>query len=235
MATRYNIKPRICLNCNKPFRVSRGNRTKFCTRKCHSLWSIANYTPPEWKWKIENWAVIKFDSRVKRSTQTGCVNYWKIRCVNCEIESVRAQNMIQQDHKCQNCKGKPKGHSGVLRLYTVYKNNATKYRKSGLIPFLLELSEFRQITSSPCHYCGVLPSKMVNDGHGKINAWGQYFYNGIDRKDPNVGYTVENSLPCCENCNFAKGTMSYQRFIAYLDRVAKFRQLHIRDAESSFS
>lgn len=231
MATRYNINPRICLNCNQPFKVSRGNRTKFCTRKCHSLWSIANYEPPEWRWKIENWVVLGFEKRVKRPTQTGCLNFWKIKCVNCGIEAVRAQNMIQQDKKCQNCKGRPKGQSGLERIYkNCYQRNALSKKT----PFLLSLSEFQQITSSSCHYCGVLPSKMINEGH-KINAWGKYFYNGIDQKIPGIGYTVENSLPCCENCNFAKGTMSYDRFIAYLDRVARYRQLHIRDAEASFS
>ena len=45
--------------------------------------------------------------------------------------------------------------------------------------------------------------------------------NGIDRIDNNIGYTKENSVPCCEICNKAKRDMSYNDFINYLKRIVK--------------
>lgn len=45
--------------------------------------------------------------------------------------------------------------------------------------------------------------------------------NGIDRIDSEVGYTKENTVPCCKYCNTAKNTMSYNEFIEWIKRVYK--------------
>ena len=42
---------------------------------------------------------------------------------------------------------------------------------------------------------------------------------GIDRKDNTLGYTLENSVPCCPTCNFAKRGLSVIEFIEWARRV----------------
>ena len=39
-----------------------------------------------------------------------------------------------------------------------------------------------------------------------------YLYNGIDRKNNFLGYTLENIVPCCEKCNRAKHIMNLTEF-----------------------
>ena len=51
---------------------------------------------------------------------------------------------------------------------------------------------------------------------------GHIMYNGIDRKDNNIGYIVSNCLPCCSWCNKAKLTNKYEDFLNYIERVARF-------------
>lgn len=74
----------------------------------------------------------------------------------------------------------------------------------------LTVQEFKDMVLSVCHYCGAPPNQkchvaeLVEKGVSK---------QGIDRKDPAHGYTIENSVPCCAICNFAKLSFSYVDFI----------------------
>lgn len=80
----------------------------------------------------------------------------------------------------------------------------------------LELSqqEWFQIATLPCAYCGE-PGLSAPTGYG------------IDRIDSSLGYTKENSAPCCRDCNYMKSNFSADEFmmrvlkiVAYLDRNA---------------
>jgi len=44
--------------------------------------------------------------------------------------------------------------------------------------------------------------------------------SGIDRKDNNLGYTPENSLPCCTLCNMMKRTYSYDNFYKIINVIS---------------
>lgn len=48
-------------------------------------------------------------------------------------------------------------------------------------------------------------------------------YNGLDRRDNAQGYTLENTVPCCKFCNFAKNVYSEEDFIGWINRLVKFR------------
>jgi hypothetical protein len=50
-----------------------------------------------------------------------------------------------------------------------------------------------------------------------------YTHNGIDRRDNAKGYTIDNCLPCCENCNYIKRDIPYEDFMAWLDRIVRYR------------
>lgn len=53
-----------------------------------------------------------------------------------------------------------------------------------------------------CHYCG------CSD------------LGGIDRADSEKGYTLDNCLPCCKFCNYAKHTLGYAEFLALCKKVS---------------
>ena len=45
--------------------------------------------------------------------------------------------------------------------------------------------------------------------------------NGVDRINSNIGYTEENTVPCCKYCNTAKNTMTQNEFKMWIKRVYK--------------
>ena len=106
------------------------------------------------------------------------------------------------------------GESGLHRLFRSYKRNA-RNRK---IDFDLDLEIFHVLTQKPCHYCTAPPAATTSrDGS---DEHGHYVYNGVDRMDNAVGYTVKNSVTCCKDCNWAKRSRSYGDFITWIQRLA---------------
>jgi hypothetical protein len=108
---------------------------------------------------------------------------------------------------------KPTGEAAFEGVYRIYRTSARRRN----IPFDLPRDDFRRLTSSPCEYCGSPPSRKFIAGSGYLN--GQYLYSGIDRVDSNLGYTLENSCPCCTTCNYAKREKSLPEFKAWIDRL----------------
>lgn len=82
-----------------------------------------------------------------------------------------------------------------------YKSNA---KRRG-VEWSLDGSAER-LLSQNCAYCGAAPAP----------------WNGIDRMDNALGYTNENSVPCCKSCNWGKGgQMSPEQYVAHCVRVAR--------------
>jgi hypothetical protein len=75
-------------------------------------------------------------------------------------------------------------------------------------PCSLTYEEFLTfIAVKKCHYCNEnVVWKMYADQ--KTNR------NNLDRKDNNVGYSLDNCLVCCYSCNVTKGDrFSYEEFL----------------------
>jgi 5-methylcytosine-specific restriction endonuclease McrA len=82
-----------------------------------------------------------------------------------------------------------------------------------------------QLCKLPCHYCGDIRERTVHSKSGTRTAW----CSGIDRKDSTVGYTEQNSVPCCWPCNRGKGKMPYRDFLAYIDQVTSHNLRKVLD------
>ena len=52
-------------------------------------------------------------------------------------------------------------------------------------------------------------------------AYKDFLYNGIDRKDNNIGYIIENCVSCCGICNRMKMDMSYDDFLNHIRLIYK--------------
>jgi hypothetical protein len=53
---------------------------------------------------------------------------------------------------------------------------------------------------------------------GNINEPPLY-YNGIDRIDSNLGYEINNCIPCCGTCNYMKNTMTPKDFLKKIEII----------------
>lgn len=108
------------------------------------------------------------------------------------------------------------GEASLNGLYYEYVRSAKKRHKN----FELSKNEFKELTSSNCHYCGKIPSKI----YYKEGCKGEYKFNGVDRKDNSRGYTLDNSLPCCWECNNIKSNiLSYEEMIIVAKALVNFR------------
>lgn len=106
-----------------------------------------------------------------------------------------------------------KANSGFLKLLNVYKSNC----KRNDVDFLLTDEEFQKLTSSNCFYCNIEPSKISISKSGKSD----YKYNGIDKKDPEIGYIFDNCVPCCWDCNKLKSNYTFDEFKSLISKIYK--------------
>lgn len=82
--------------------------------------------------------------------------------------------------------------------------------------------EFNRLAAMDCHYCGTPPSMITK---GSLRG-GDYVYNGLDRIDNSLGYTLGNVLTCCKICNHAKVDMPYDDFLAWIAQLVEYHFFH---------
>jgi hypothetical protein len=85
--------------------------------------------------------------------------------------------------------------------YKAYKGDA---RRRG-VDFLLTVEEFGFFWQQPCEYCGIAIDTV-----------------GIDRRDSQKGYELDNCVSCCSTCNLAKGQLTFDEWMMYLEQVATY-------------
>lgn len=100
------------------------------------------------------------------------------------------------------------GQSAFNSLLRGYRNGAERRGYD----FLLTEDEFSHLTQGDCFYCGAKPAQKL----GSAANHGSIVYNGIDRVVNEVGYTLENCVTCCGECNRMKGVMSSENFILHV-------------------
>jgi hypothetical protein len=134
-------------------------------------------------------------------------------------EEVRSCGCLLKEARSQNGKNNKKkyGEEAIYRaLYIVHRNQA-KYRN---LSFTISGKVHKQLILSNCHYCGIEPSNLFNP---KYHDDETLKYNGIDRKNGEIGYEESNLVSCCLKCNKSKNTMNYEEFIEYLRRLIDFQ------------
>ena len=106
------------------------------------------------------------------------------------------------------------------RKYRKYKWCATRRNRV----FNLTESSFINIVKDDCYYCGeTAPLKQFKNTsrHGSSLHGNPIKFQGIDRVDNDVGYTEENSVPCCSKCNFMKHTLNASDFIDHVLKISE--------------
>ncbi len=104
--------------------------------------------------------------------------------------------------------------------------NHIKRRHKKMKGKLFSFDWFYKLIKQPCFYCGLEYSKEIEDrlNESKINKKLSDVIlkcNGVDRINSNIGYTEENTVPCCKYCNTAKNTMTQNEFKMWIKRVYK--------------
>jgi hypothetical protein len=113
-------------------------------------------------------------------------------CIDCRVRKRKIA--------AKACKDKHQYHKQPKHRYAVYKRGA----KIRGYSFDLTLEEFSSLWNKPCHYC--------NDPIDGI---------GLDRKENTIGYTIDNTVSCCADCNWMKNKLPYKDFIDKCIKISK--------------
>lgn len=147
---------------------------------------------------------------------------WSCKC-DCGNEKTITSNNLQNTESCgclwRNNKGRVrKGYENGKAAKNIIRDYYKRAAKLRNLDWQLTDDQFFNLTKQNCHYCGIEPSKIRETGAGF------YIYNGIDRKENSTGYTVTNTVSCCEMCNLAKRDVPYPDFLEYLMRITKYQE-----------
>ena len=157
--------------------------------------------------RFDNLTVIKF-SHYGRG---GKDKYWKLLC-DCGEFCYATQSCLKRGRRnfCKKCNNKKSNNSGINILYKSYKRNANNRN------YIFELSfiDFENLIFKNCYYCGFKPSNK-----SKKTMKYKFNYNGIDRVDNKIGYTLKNCVTCCKYCNNAKKDNDVDEFKEWLEYV----------------
>lgn len=174
--------------------------------------------------KVKHWTIIediKYISKEgwnksKFKIQCECgftrkIDPWDIKDLATENKSKHLGDM------CRKCANKEYwSKEDDLKLYKLIYNDYKHQAKRRGYEFTLTLEQAYQLFTSNCHYCDLPPSNVKTHN---VNKNISFNYQGIDRVNPDEHYTVDNTLPCCSTCNYAKREMSYDQFLNWINRV----------------
>lgn len=153
---------------------------------------------------------------------------------------VKGTHLVQENIKSCGCLfleriTKKEGHRAFTYLFTRNKRNAI----SRDLDFNLTFEQFISIINQNCFYCGIEPQKfnpyLNKNGHQKFNKKGQYLTqptvdrawivaNGLDRYDNNLGYLIDNVVPCCPQCNQSKMDFTVTDFLSHAEKITNYQK-----------
>jgi hypothetical protein len=151
-----------------------------------------------------------------RYTKTG-LKYFihHFNCLKCQID-ISTQHGYHKKHTglCASCSQKKQP------FQSAYTQMLGAHRRKGWVD-VMSYDEFIAFcTMTDCHYCDTEIRRSTK--RGELGYRG-YF---LDRKNNDKGYLYSNCVPCCWECNQAKGNRyTYQEFIAISDLIKQMRSI----------
>lgn len=192
---------------------------------------LGNYRSIDLTGRVMNaWTVIERAPSIKYTGSTTAM--WLCKCICGKIKTVSTRALVTAASGSCGCvrikllqsrhRKDPKVQA-FKHYCDVYKRNARLRNHS----FELTDSDIKRISGQNCTYCGAEPVEKLWTKARRCDR-DKYpdHYNqctvtatGIDRLDNTQGYTLENSVPCCNICNGAKSDMTHDEWIAWLRRI----------------
>lgn len=130
--------------------------------------------------------------------------YTHVKSCGCLASETRAAN--GRNNRLKN------GNASRNSLIAQYRKNCAQER--GLECVLTD-GEFDVLFAGDCFFCGVPPFRTIRRG----STGTPFTFNGIDRLDNIKGYTSDNVVSCCLQCNRAKGKLSVEEFLAWIKKT----------------
>lgn len=175
---------------------------------------------------------------VEPSKADGNFGTWKCKC-ECgnEIDVLGRKLDWTKSCGCLAKEGRNKAGMSLRKptavtITTQYNNHVHSCDQKGMIP--LPKEQWLAIVFDPCYYCGEIDKRnaALNKTYQKkcgktltdelINEY-EVSINGVDRVNCDIGYEIDNCVPCCSMCNYMKLDFDQTEF---LNRVKLIYQKH---------
>lgn len=144
---------------------------------------------------------------------------WRVRCLGCGEERTLGWQGLRMKG-CGPCTWRTRKYSASraasARIRSAFRTGAVRRGYE----WALDDATVEALIFSACHYCG---TKGGNTIRRKDRDGTPTRYNGIDRMDNSRGYVAGNVVPCCGQCNRAKGTLTYEAFTGWVDALVRHR------------
>lgn len=146
--------------------------------------------------------------------------YWVCECICGTMHEVEHGALKRGNVKSCGCKTKEiiskklkKGsyHANMVVAFHNCVNSATQRGYT----WEINIETFHLLSQKTCFYCDILPNNISNSR----KTCEPFKYNGLDRINNLIGYTIDNVVPCCKECNLGKGVQSQKEFFERVRRI----------------
>jgi len=193
---------KCCIRCREGFKKNDKNRDKEHRNEI----ARKNDAKPERKAVKAKWAEDNYDKvakkcmdfRQRKIEKLGAEEYLKQQAE--QAKKWRENNPEKTAKTNENKKNSKDQNYNVYKISANYKN----------LTFDISFQEYCDIVDKECYYCGIIQDKG---------------FNGIDRKNQEVGYKLDNCVSCCKMCNYMKGSCSDEVFIKRAEHILTFQKL----------
>jgi len=185
-----------CLECREKARIidSRRNITEEIIIKRKENAKKPERIETKKEWKEENYDKVAgywLDYRAKR-IENEDEKYWENNASCMKAWRDKNPEKVEQIKEEKN-----------KNINYSYKNYIRSADDKNL-NFELNKEEFIEICKKECFYCGDIQEKG---------------FNGIDRIDCKGDYIKDNIVPCCEICNWMKGSLNQEVFVKRIEHI----------------
>lgn len=192
------VKTKTCSGCREANRIQDMKRDK---EHRNELARIAEQNPARKTVKME-WNENNYEKVALKS-----MNY-RQRQIEADVEQYLSKNAENAKQWRENNPEKVANNNlnkinNVQLQYGVYARSA---RDKNLV-FSLSVEEFDIIVKNPCYYCGTIQDRG---------------FNGVDRQNSEIGYIMENSVSCCQMCNYMKASLSVDAFLGRVEHILTY-------------
>lgn len=152
--------------------------------------------------------------------------YWNYKC-DCGNEVIRASYHVNRG-STRSCGCLNKDWLGKLAKLQTLKDNQScrnrlyrNYKRAAIsrgFTFDLTIEDFEHFLDKPCYYCGNSFGNEIKQGKKGVLR-----YNGIDRTNNFIGYTVKNCVTCCYKCNKMKMNLDEKEFLEQINKIYNFK------------
>lgn len=147
------------------------------------------------------------------------VRIYIFKCIECDNQMhVERKYIKKHSGKCKNCSSRKLPYMGS---YNHMKDGVirTNKKRNRNLSFELTYEDFLDFTKiKNCYYCN---KQLIWNAHTGL---GRYKSN-LDRKDSNMGYSKQNCVACCSECNYMKNKyFSSEEFLIIRNFLTLYRQ-----------